>query len=150
MSKIQVSNINKKVNICVPFYVLWCNNTSIIICGKFIWAEVTSITRIAKEFIVMFIQCARAQPNMTANTSNAIFMIWFSVRSHYLEFIGAYQNYHIGLLYRLMSLFIVKFGFNITYSFGWKHACFACRALWTLDWCERHFADFGTLYRVET
>ena len=98
----------------------------------------------------MFIQCARAQPNMTANTSNAIFMIWFSVRSHYLECIGACQNYYIGLLYRLMSLFIVKFGFNITYCFGWKHACFACRALWTLDWCERHFADFDTLYRVET
>ena len=123
----------KKVNICVPFYVLWRNNTSIIICGKFIWAEVPSITRIAKEFIVMFIQCARAQPNMTANTSNAIFMIWFSVRSHYLECIGACQNYYIGLLYRLMSLFIVKFGFNITYSFGWKHACLACRhfGLWT-------------------
>ena len=76
---------------------------------------------------------------MTANTSNAIFMIRFSVRSHYLEFLGAYHNYYIGQLYRLMSLFIVKFSFNITYSFGWKHACFACRALWTLDWCERHF-----------
>ena len=58
------------------------------------------------------------------------------------------------LLYRatiyIMSLFIVKFSFNFTYSFGWKHASLACRALWTLDWCERHFADFDTLYRVET
>ena len=69
----------------IPFDVLWCDDSSVVVDRELYWIEISFVANIAEEFLVVFIQCGWSQPNGTVDALQTGLVIRFPVRANHLK-----------------------------------------------------------------
>ena len=119
----------------IPFDVLWCDDSSVVVDRELYWIEISFVANIAKEFLIVFIQCGRSQPNSTVDTLQAGLVIRFPVRANHLKQTETFAM-HSGLSCLSFTLtaglihvkqqtdhFSIRSFFKVMCLTFWRHHC---------------------------
>jgi len=74
----------KSLTFLLSFNVFWGDYSSVVVDRELYWIEISFVANIAKELLVMLIQCGRSQPNGTVDALQTGLVIRFPVGANHL------------------------------------------------------------------